>query len=77
MRAFDVLLALHRLDMRQGKVYLEAPTKNYLELKVIEDKLKRNTWYWCDFHKQPMLGEHSVIITHGGGDIPYLDEVDK
>ena len=28
MRAFDVLLALHRLDMRQGKDYLEAPEKN-------------------------------------------------
>lgn len=30
MRAFDVLLALHRLDMRQGKDYLEAPKKNDL-----------------------------------------------
>ena len=49
MRAFDVLLALHRLDMRQGKNYLEAPEKNDLELKVIEGKLKRNHWYWCDF----------------------------
>lgn len=27
MRAFDVLLALHRLDMRQGKDYLEAPKR--------------------------------------------------
>ena len=36
MRAFDVLLALHRLDMRQGKDYLEAPKKNDLELNVIE-----------------------------------------
>ena len=54
MRAFDVLLALYRLDMRQGKDYLEAPKKNDLELNVIEGKLKRNHWYWCDFYKQPM-----------------------
>ena len=45
MRAFDVLLALHRLDMRQGKDYLEAPQKNDLELNVMEGKLKRNHWY--------------------------------
>lgn len=42
MRAFDVLLALYRLDMRQGKDYLEAHEKNDLELNVIEGKLKRN-----------------------------------
>lgn len=77
MRAFDVLLALHRLDMRQGKDYLEAPEKNDLELNVIEGKLKLNHWYWCDFHKQPMLGEPSVILTLGGGDIQYLYEVEK
>ena len=77
MRAFDVLLSLHRLDMRQGKDYLEAPEKNNLELKVIEGKLKRNHWYWCDFHKKPMLGEPSVILTLGGGDIQYLYEVEK
>ena len=44
MRAFDVLLALHRLDMRQGKNYLETPKKNDMELNVIESKLKRNHW---------------------------------
>ena len=77
MRAFDVLLALHRLDMRQGKDYLEAPEKNDLELNMIEGKLKRNHWYWCDFHKQTMLGEPSVILTLGGGDIQYLYEVEK
>lgn len=77
MKAFDVLLALHRLDMRQGKDYLEAPKKNDLELNVLEGKLKRNHWYWCDFHKQPMLGEPAVILTLGGGDIQYLYEVEK
>lgn len=77
MKAIDVLLTLHRLDMRQGKDYLDAPKKDGLSLKMIEGKLKRNHWYWCDFHKQPKLGEPSVILILGGGDTQYLYEVEK
>jgi hypothetical protein len=62
------------LDIRQGKDYIEASIKN---LNVIEGKLKRNHWYWCGFHKQPMLGKPSVILTLDGGDTQYLFEVEK
>ena len=77
MKAFDVLMAIHRLDMRQGKDYLNAPKKYDLELNVIEGKLKPKHWYWCDFHKQGVLGEPAVILTLGGGDTQYLYEVEK
>lgn len=77
MKAFDVLTAICRSNIQQGRAYIEAPEMGGLELNVIKGKLKRNHWYWCDFHKQPMLGEPSVILTLGGGDIQYLYEVEK
>ena len=77
MKAFDVLMELHRLDMRQGKDYLDAPKKDNLELKVIEGKLKRRHWYFCTFHKSDMRGDPDVVLTLGGGDTQYLFEVEK
>lgn len=47
MRAFDVLLTLYRLDMRQGKDYLEAPEKNNLKLKVIGGNVILNKKVVC------------------------------
>ena len=77
MRTFDVLIALHRLDMRKGSQYLDAPKNEGLSLEVKEGKIKRNHWYFCDFHKHPYIGEPSVICILGGGDIQYLYEVEK
>lgn len=77
MKAFDVLMDIHRLDMRQGKDYLDAPKKDNLELKVVEGKLKRRHWYFCTFHKGQFIGEPNVILTLGGGDTQYLYEVEK
>lgn len=47
MKAFDVLMEIHRLDMRQGKDYLDASWKENLSLEMIEGKLKRRHWYFC------------------------------
>lgn len=77
MKAFDVLMEIHRLDMRQGKNYLDAPQKEGLELKVIEGKLKRRHWYFCTFHKSQFGSYPDVILTLGGGDTQYLYEVEK
>lgn len=77
MRAFDVLINLHKIDMRKGSVYLDAPERYNQSLEVLEGKLKRNHWYFGDFHKHPLLGEPSVILTLGGGDTQYLYEVEK
>lgn len=74
MKAFDILMKIHRFDIRQGKDYIEAPIKN---LNVIEGKLKRNHWYLYGFHKHPMLGKPSVILTLDGGDTQYLFEIEK
>lgn len=77
MKAFDVLMEIHRLDMRQGKDYLDAPWKENLSLEMIEGKLKRRHWYFCTFHKSQMRGEPDVILKLGGGDTQYLFEVEK
>lgn len=77
MKAFDVLMKIHRLDMRQGKDYLDAPWKENLSLEMIEGKLKRRHWYFCTFHKSQMRGEPDVILKLGGVDTQYLFDVEK
>lgn len=77
MKAFDTLMEIHRLDMRQGKDYLDAPHKDGLSLEVIEGKLKRRHWYFCTFRKSQFRGDADVILKLGGGDLQYLFEVEK
>lgn len=77
MRAFDVLMEIHRLDMRQGASYLDAPKNEGLSLEVLEGKLKRCHWYFCTFRKADFRGEPDVILKLGGGDTQYLYEVEK
>lgn len=77
MKAFQVLMALHSIDLRKGYQYLDAPRKEGLALVVKQGKIKRNHWYFCDFHQHTKLGEPSVICTLGGGDTQYLYEVEK
>lgn len=73
MKAFDVLLALHRLDMRQGQNYINCGYK----LTILEGNLRPKSWYFCEFHKLPMLGEPSVVLTLGSDEKQYLYKVEK
>lgn len=77
MKAFELLLTIHRLDMRQGKQILDYAKENNMLLEVIEGHIRRESWYYDVFHTDGRLGYPAAVFRLGGGDIQYLYKIEK
>lgn len=77
MKAFDMLKALHSIDIRKGEDYINGSKETGYKLEVLQGKLKPKHWYFVDFHEKTILGHPDVIITYGSNEKQYFYELEK
>lgn len=77
MKAFDMLKALHSIDIRKGKDYIRTAKENGYSLDILQGKLKPKHWYFVDFHEKLALGHPDVILTMGSNEKQYFYELEK
>lgn len=74
MKAFDILMEFHRVQMNPGSSWLNSDMK----LTILKGELKPRKWYYCIFNKDYYFDDADVVLTHGyANEKQYLFEIDR